>query len=155
MQSIYDQIWESALRSIQARMVSKQELSRKLLAKYPSEDYTVSKVLEEMERVMLLDDKRYTEQLLHHLTQKPIGRIKIMVEARRRGLDEELVESLLIASGYDEAEAARRALNEKETRVKETDPRKRKFKLMNFLRNRGFTDSTIYKALRTQGAELI
>ena len=147
MQNPYDQIWEKALHLIQFRMMSRQELKRKLLDKFPDEEYNISKALDEMARVMLLDDKRYTEQLINHLTQKPIGRIKIMVETRKRGLDEDLVESLLIASGYNETEAAERALKEKESRVSETDARKRKFKLMNFLRNRGFKDSVIYRVL--------
>ena len=148
MKSIYDQIWESALRSIQFRMTSRHELQKKLLGKFPQEEGEISKVLDEMERVMLLDDKRYTEQLVHHLMQKPIGRIKLKIEARKRGVDEDLFQSLLQDAGYDEAVSAKQALEEKEGQVREEDPRKRKFKLMNFLRNRGFTDNTIYSVLK-------
>ena len=148
MPSTYDQIWEKALHLIQFRMMSRHELKRKLMDKFPNEESNISKALDEMTRVMLLDDKRYTEQLINHLTQKPIGRIKIIIETRKRGLDEDLVESFLISSGYNETEAAQRALKEKEGRVREADPRKRKFKLMNFLRNRGFTDAVIYGVLK-------
>jgi regulatory protein len=148
MQSPYDKIWEAALRSIQFRMTSRHELEKKLLSKFPQEEGEISKVLDEMVRVLLLDDKRYAEQLAHHLTQKPIGRIKLKIEARKRGIDEDLFQSLLLDAGYDEAVACKRALEEKEGQVRESDPRKRKFKLMNFLRNRGFTDETIYQVLR-------
>lgn len=158
MQPFRDKIWESALRSIQARMTSRHELKKKLLLKFPEEDRTIDTVLDEMTRVQLLNDKRYTEQLIHHLTQKPIGRLKLALETRKRGLDSELVDSLLLSAGYDEREMAQQALGEKEASVRETDPRlsrsrndearKRKFKLMNFLRNRGFTDVTIYSVLR-------
>ncbi len=149
MKSIHDQIWESALRLIQFRMTSRFELQKKLEAKFPNEEDEISKVLDEMVRVMLLDDKRYTEQLVHHLMQKPIGRMKLKIEARKRGIDEDLFQSLLQDAGYDEMVFAKQALEEKEGQVTETDPRKRKFKLMNFLRNRGFTDETIYQVLRT------
>ncbi len=149
MQSIHDQIWEKALHLIQFRMTSRHELQKKLLAKFPEEEGEIGKVLDEMERVMLLGDKRYAEQLAHHLIQKPIGRIKLKIEARKRGIDEDLFQSLLLDAGYDEAVACKQALEEKEGRVRETDPRKRKFKLMNFLRNRGFTDETIYQVLKT------
>ena len=149
MQSPHDQIWELALRLIQFRMTSRHELSKKLLTKFPQEEGEISKVLDEMVRVLLLDDKRYTEQLVHHLIQKPIGRLKLKIEARKRGIDEDLFQSLLQDAGYDEAASAKQALDEKEGQVRETDPRKRKFKLMNFLRNRGFTDNTIYQVLKT------
>ena len=150
MKSIYDQIWEATLHLIQFRMTSRHELQKKLLAKFPQEEGEIIKVLDEMVRVLLLDDKRYTEQLVHHLIQKPIGRIKLKIEARKRGVNEDLFQSLLLDAGFDEAVACQRALEEKEGQVRETDPRKRKFKLMNFLRNRGFTDNTIYQVLRTQ-----
>lgn len=149
MQPFRDKIWESALRSIQARMTSRQELKKKLLLKFPEEDRVIDTVLDEMTRVQLLNDKRYTEQLIHHLTQKPIGRLKLALETRKRGLDSELVDSLLLSAGYDEQEMAQQALGEKEASVRETDPRKRKFKLMNFLRNRGFMDVTIYSVLKS------
>jgi regulatory protein len=153
MQTHYDKIWESALRSIQIRTTSREELRRKLMAKFPQEEHQISKVLEEMERVLLLDDKRYTEQLVTHLLQKPIGRIKIQIETRKRGLDPELVDALLIAADYDEGAMAKKALEAK-GEIREADPRKRKFKLMNFLRNRGFTDATVYKVIGAQNTEL-
>ncbi len=148
MQSTYDKIWGSALKSIQVRMTSRADLRRKLLRKFPEEEGYILKILDEMERVELLNDRRYAEQLLNHLLQRPIGRLKFMVEFRKRGLDNDLIEPLLMAAGYDEEAMCRQALEEKEKTVRETDPRKRKQKLMNFLRNRGFKDAVIYKTLR-------
>ena len=75
--------------------MSRSELQRKLKTKYPDEEGYILKILDEMERVELLNDKRYTEQLINHLTQRPIGRMKIMMEFRKRGLDEELMEELI------------------------------------------------------------
>ncbi len=147
MKSTYDKIWGSALRSIQIRMMSRSDLKRKLKTKYPDEGGHILKILDEMERVELLNDKRYTEQLISHLTQRPIGRLKIMVEFRKRGLDEELMEPLLLSAGYNEEEMCKKALEVKEKTLHETDPRKRKHKLMNFLRNRGFKDAVIYSTL--------
>ena len=148
MQSTYDKIWESALNLIQARMMSRSDLARKLRQKYPDEEGYISQALGEMERVELLNDKRYAEQLVSHLTQRPIGRLKIMVETRKRGLDVDMVQAILMASFYDEEAACKKALGEKEKTVRETDARKRKFKLMNFLRSRGFTDAVIWATLR-------
>jgi regulatory protein len=149
MQNIHDKIWESALRVIEIRSHSTHELKQKLTAKYPDDEGVVLKVIEEMERVHLLSDRRFTEEFVHHLIQKPIGRIKIMVETRKKGLDQDLVEQMLLNENWSEEESAKRALQSKERSVEnEKDERKRKFKLVSFLRNRGFRDEIIYNVLR-------
>jgi len=129
-------------------MISSSELEKKLKSLYPDEGGYVSQTIEEMKRVELINDRRYTEQLIHHLTLRPIGRLKIMIETRKRGLDKDLVDELLMNCGYDEEENAKKAYEEKLRTVHETDPRKRKFKLMNFLKNRGFTDSVIWHVVK-------
>lgn len=98
-----------------------------------------------MERVQLLNDWRFTEEYVHHLIQKPIGRFKIMMECKKRGLDSEAVEQVLLDAGWSELEAAKEALEQKERVLHETDDRKRKMKLVNFLKNRGFKESTIFR----------
>jgi regulatory protein len=148
MKNIHDKIWESALRSIEVRPQSIHELKRKLAEKFPEDEGMILKVIDEMEGVQLLSDRRFTEEFVHHLIQKNIGRIKIEVETRRKGLDKEIVEQMLLNEGWDEAESAKKALAEKESRVDEPDPRRRKMKLMNFLRSRGFRDEVIYKIMR-------
>lgn len=148
MKSIHDQIWETALRRIEIRPHSTAEMRQKLSAKFPDDEGMILKVIEEMENVQLLNDRRFTEQFVHHLIQKPIGRIKIMVETRRRGLDKELVDQMLENEDWSEEESAKKALEEKERTLSESDIRRRKQKLMNFLRNRGFRDAVIYGVLK-------
>lgn len=148
MQSTYNKIWHSAINSIQRRQMSRPDLMRKLKQKYPDEEGYIIQILDEMERVELLNDKRYTEQLINHLIQRPIGRLKIMIETRKRGLDPDLVQLILMSSGYDEEVVCKQAFEEKNKFLKESDPRKRKFKMMNFLKNRGFTDSVIYGVMK-------
>ena len=129
-------------------MMSAMDLRKKLRTKYCDEEGLIEKVMDEMERVQLINDKRYTEQLINHLIQRNIGRLKIKLEARKRGLELELVESALMNSDFNEEEWCRRAHAEKIKSLHEPDPRKKKQKLMNFLRNRGFTDSVIYQILK-------
>lgn len=149
MKSTYDQIWESALRKLEIRMHSKAELTRKLTEKYPNDRGTILKVIEEMERVQLLNDRRFTEEYVNHLIQKPIGRFKIMMETKKRGLNHDMVEQALLDAGWSEEEAIKLAVEEKERVLRETDERKRKQKLVNFLKNRGFKDSTIFRILNS------
>jgi regulatory protein len=148
VKSTYDQIWESALRKLEIRMHSKAELTRKLTEKYPGDRGTILKVIEEMERVQLLNDRRFAEEYVNHLIQKPIGRFKIMMETKKRGLDQDMVEQALLDAGWSEEGAIKQAAEEKGRVLRETDERKRKQKLANFLKNRGFADSAIYRILK-------
>ncbi len=148
MKSTYDQIWESALRKLEVRSHSKTELIRKLSEKFSSERGTILMVIEEMERVQLINDRRFTEEYVHHLIQKPIGRFKIMMECKKRGLDRDMVEQVLLDAEWSEEEAAKEALAAKERVLHETDERKKKQKLVNFLKNRGFGNSAIYRILK-------
>jgi SOS response regulatory protein OraA/RecX len=145
MKSTYDQIWESALRKLEIRPHSVYELEQKLMGQFSGERGEILKVIEEMKRVNLLNDRQFTEEYVHHLIQKPIGRIKIMVETRRKGLNQDLVDQMLVNENWSEEKSAKKALDEKERISREPDERKRKQKLVNFLRNRGFKDAVIYK----------
>ena len=148
MQSIYNKIWASAIKCVKARMMSVSDLEKKLKNIYPEEGGYILRVIDEMKRVELINDRRYAEQLLNHLTLRPVGRLKIMIETRRRGLDKILIDEILMNIGYNEEESAKKACSEKLRTIHETDPRKRKFKLINFLKSRGFTDAVIWQVAR-------
>ncbi len=136
------------MRKIEVRSHSKAELIQKLQLKFPNERGMILKVIEEMERVQLLNDRRFTEEYINHLIQKPIGRLKIMVESRKKGLDEDLVEQVLLEANWTEEESAKKALEEKQRVLSDDDPRKKKEKLINFLKNRGFTDKVIWQVTK-------
>lgn len=147
MQSIKDKIWSAALQAIKVRPHSEADLRKKLAEKFPDETSIISDTISEMKSLQLISDRRYSEQLIRHLTLKPIGRYKIMNECRKRGLDEDLVQTTLMEANYNEEEMAQTAFELKNKVLREEDPRKRKQKIMHFLRGRGFTDTVIYKTL--------
>jgi len=148
VKSTYDQVWESALRKLEIRAHSEKELKQKLITKFPDEEEVILRVIEEMTRVHLISDKRFTEEYVHHIIQKPIGRFKIIMETRKRGLNDDIVEQVLLDAGYNAEESALKAIEQKSRVLNEDDERKKKQKLVNFLRNRGFRDSTIYKIFK-------
>ncbi len=117
------------------------------MKKFPTHEPIISKVLTEMERVFLLDDRRFAQEFLHHWMQKNVGRLKIISETRKRGLPNDLAESILLESDWSEAEAAGRAIEEKKRLLGALEERKKKQKLMQFLKNRGFSTRIIYSAL--------
>jgi len=147
MQKTYDKIWGTALKKLSVRPMSIFEITKKLEEKFPEEEELIKKVVQEMERVFLLNDKQFAEKYINHLTQKNIGRIKIMVETRKKGLDSDLIEDALMTIKWSEEESCQRAFEEKNRLLREDDPRKRKQKLTQFLLSRGFSNSTIYKIL--------
>ncbi len=146
--SVKDKIWEKALSKIAVRPQSKNELRQKLKEAFPEEDHLIESTLTEMENLQLISDRNFTEQFLAHLTQKAIGRLKIMVETRKKGLDPDLVDTMLLNMEWSEEESCKRAYEEKMRTLREEDPVKRKRKLLSFLRNRGFKDTVIYKFLK-------
>ncbi len=148
METIYDEIWSAALRKIEVRAQSRKELKEKLLMKFPQEEGLILKVIEEMERVHLMSDLRFTEEFVAHLTQKNVGRFKIMNETRQKGLSVASVEQALLDLDWSEERVAKKALQEKVASLGSLEERKKKQKLMSFLRSRGFTDRVIYLVLR-------
>lgn len=148
MKSVYDQIWESAMRKLEIRPHSKAELISKLNEKFGGDRGSILKVIEEMERVQLLNDRRFAEEFIHHLIQKNIGRLKIYMETRKRGLGNDLVDQMLENEEWSEDEAVNRAIKEKERVLNEKDERKKKMKIINFLKNRGFRDSVIFQNVK-------
>jgi len=147
MENVYNKIWKVALRRIAMRPQSRYELKNKLLIKFPDCSETILKVLDELERVMLLDDQKFAEHYLEHLMQKNVGRMRIMIESRKKGLDNAMIETLLLKLDYNEVDSAKKALESKLRGFNEADERKRKQKLIYFLRSRGFRDSVIYQVI--------
>lgn len=74
--------------------------------------------------------------------------MKILFETRKKGLKNEDVEQALLDAEWSEAASAQRAMEEKLIHLGTLEPRKKKEKLLNFLRNRGFSDRVIYAVLR-------
>ena len=144
-----DKIWSAALRKLEVRAQSKKELIEKLLVKFPKEEGLILMVIEEMERVHLLSDSRFTEEFVAHLIQKNIGRMKVIHEAKQKGLALDLVEQALLDQNWSEEEAVQRAIEEKKRTLENVDERKKKQKLLMFLRNRGFSDRVIYALLNS------
>lgn len=147
MTDIQKIIWGKALLFLKGRPHSKKELRQKLEKAFPHAREDIERTLAEMERVELLNDFRFTEQFIRSLAEKPVGRVKLMAEAHRRGLREEIINNLLLEMEWNEEAQAKKALALKSFK-KSDDPRKQKMQLVRFLQSRGFRDETIYRVVR-------
>ncbi|MCR4828557.1 MAG: RecX family transcriptional regulator [Bacteroidales bacterium] len=82
------------------------------------------------------------------------GRVKIAAQLRAKGLDKVIVDEAL--AGIDEEEyleVLHEATEKKWLSLNESDPRRRRAKMMSFLAGRGYTMEEINQALKEMNAE--
>ena len=87
-----------ALNLLAIREHTKFELHRKLMAKGFAAD-EIAKVVQELEKQGLQSDKRFTESYVTMRSKRGFGPIRIKAELCERGVDQELIEQILL-SGY-------------------------------------------------------
>lgn len=150
--------WRQALRLLQRRMHSRRELGIKLRQRGYSR-MVVDAVLQEAERLNLVDDAAFAEAYREELQRKGLGEMRVRVALQRRGVGRPVAEverdpaasSLARSSERERAEVA---LARKRTALsRETDPRKRREKLMRFLLSRGFALNLVQEVLSANPEE--
>ena len=108
-------------------------------------DEETSKVCDYIEEVGLVDDDLYIKFFVEdsfHIKNK--GARKIVYELKQRGIDDEKIEEAMEEASDMEYEALKEAYERKlEATKSETDPYKRKNKIIRFLISRGFDYSDI------------
>lgn len=139
---------QKALKLIQIRPYSEGELNKKLVQYFPQQKESIQKVIDELKAARLVNDEALAELFVNHWTQKNVGRRRIDMEARKKQLEEGLVDRLLEESGWDEQESARKALEIKHRTLKESDPFKSRQKSMRFLQSRGFGPEVIFTVMK-------
>jgi regulatory protein len=140
---------QSALRFLQRRMRSVQEIERKLAEKdFPPE--TIAATLEFLRQYGMIDDDAFARAYVNdQLIRRPLGRRRLEQELRKKGIEKEAagqtVSSML--GDDDELANALAAAEKKLGTLRKDDPRKRERSLANFLAGRGFTWGVIATVL--------
>ena len=146
MQAAMDQ----AYRFLAQRFLSSYELTQKMRRKQ-FEDPIIERVLERLREYDYINDERLSEQVLAYLMkEQKYGAYMIKQKMKLRGL--EIPQEI---SSYDEVKAAYRVVEKKFGSILNEDRTPRvygesisdipRIKIMNFLKNRGFSMSTITK----------
>ena len=131
---------EKALSLLSYRARSTKELKNRLKEKGFTER-TIQRVIKDFLRVGLLDDRNFASSYVQtRMLQKPMAKRLLRVELGRKGINETLTESAINESyGCEsEFEVARSLVKKKWSRKTETDERKKKKKIADFLLRRGF-----------------
>ncbi len=134
-----------ALRLLARREHSVQELRFKLTGRGVAET-VAAQVVTALCAAGLLSEQRFAEAYVRARFERGFGPVRIAAELRERGLDAELIERALAASGFDWAAAARR---HRHKRFGTSPPANfaDRARQQRFLQQRGFSHEQLRAAL--------
>lgn len=133
-----------ALEYLSRRMHSEKELKQKLqMKRFPAE--TIQKLLDDFRTAGYINDTQFAVAYVADCMQKrPVGRRSLIQRLRLKGLEKEIIETVLSAtleSGKEESAAiaaARKKLKVSRSQFDKLDIHKRRQKMALFLAQRGF-----------------
>lgn len=134
---------EAALRLLERRDHARRELARKLRQRN-HEAQVIESVLDALAQSGLVDDAAFARSYVDFVLagSRPVGRRKVALDLRRKGVDEAIVQQVLAErwpGDDEERERARRAAESKLRLIGGRDnPRRIQAKLYRFLAGRGF-----------------
>jgi len=150
---------ERALRLLAVRARSRREVEERLRRSGFSEE-AVRAAVESLQAAGYLDDRSFARELASsRLRGRPVGRLRILHDLVRRGIEPREAEEALEAALESESEESEleRAIRAARSRLGEgpaTWDDKSVARMVRFLKGRGFTGETIRKALARLGAGL-
>jgi regulatory protein len=148
---IYRRALNSAIRILTIREHSTAELTQKLKHRGYAED-VIQRVLMDCRQRNYLDDRRTARQMLDSMKRRGFGIHRIRSELLKKGLGGEgnefdPVEDM--PSAEESSVALRVALKKWKSLQRETEPNKRRLRLIRFLRSRGFSEEALFDVLKS------
>ena len=138
----------AAMNLLARREQSFHELLQKLTQKYPELDIS-DVILPELERLRdenLQSDERFVEAYVRYRRTRGVGPLKIEMELRQKGVNDNLVSAAVHADDIDWAEQCREVLQKKFIPAELRDQELR-LKCYRFLSQRGFEGEHIKAAM--------
>jgi len=141
---------DAALMYLTYRSRTRAQMEEYLAGKdYPPD--TVEGVIDKLIGYGYLDDRRYAKEYMESkLRDRPLGRIRIKMALRDRGIEDDIIEE--IVAGYDEDEELSQAIACLEKQIRQRkgkSPEIRKKQCYAALARRGFNWETIQRAWNT------
>jgi regulatory protein len=145
-------IREAALGLLSSREHSRRELLRKLRRKGHSQDH-IETIVGRLEAAGLVSDERYARLFVtDRLAIHPLGRRRIVMELRRRGIEAEAasraVDEVYREGEVDEGVVAERLARRRAVRLEGVDPAAARRRLAGYLARRGFAPEIVTEAIR-------
>ncbi|RAU17142.1 hypothetical protein DN062_14640 [Nitrincola tibetensis] len=130
------------------REYSRAELSKRLQSQ-TSDIHLLNSVLDQLAEDGYQSDYRFTEMFIRNRLGQYYGEARIRYELRQKGIEEELVDSILGAFEPDWYELAKTLANKRFT-LTENLPAKDYAKCMRYLLNHGFSYDQAREGLKSQ-----
>lgn len=135
-----------AIRSLLHRRQSEHQIREKLAKRFPDAD--PEPVIERLKELNYLNDQVLSEAWVNYRSiTSPRGKYVLQRELRQKGVEPGDQENAL--KSYDEVATLKRLAEQKWPKIAETNPSKRREKLMRFLVSRGFTISNVVKVVNS------
>ena len=139
---------EKALRFLSNRPRSEWEVRQNLL-KAGYGDATIDRVLERLRGVALVDDAAFVRYWIDNRAQfRPKGEVALRQELRRKGVEREVIDTVLAESEQAEDQAAIQAALAKADRYRQLPRPEFAQKLGAYLARRGFDYETVREAVQ-------
>jgi regulatory protein len=138
----------AAMNLLARREQSFHELLQKLTQKYPELDTSdvIFSALERLRDENLQSDERFVEAYVRYRRTRGVGPLKIEMELRQKGVNDNLVSAAVHADDIDWAGQCREVL-EKKFIPAELSDQKLRLKCYRFLSQRGFEGEQIKAAM--------
>jgi len=95
-ESQYHLLRTKALELLGIREHSRQELKRKLIARFHNHEQEIERCLEELQSEDYLSDQRFTQLFIEsRLNNKRVGPFKIVADLQQRGIDRDTAHSIM------------------------------------------------------------
>jgi regulatory protein len=138
-----------ALRFVTRRMRSEQEIRRKLAEKkFPPE--AIEATMKFLAEYQMVDDAGFARSYINdQLLRRPMGRRRLGMALREKGVEKEMVDDVL-SNAIDDEEELRNAMmaaEKKAPSIRKEDPRKWDQAMASFLAGRGFGWDVVGKVL--------
>ncbi|MDM8534917.1 RecX family transcriptional regulator [Clostridiaceae bacterium HSG29] len=146
MDDEYNKCFNKALNYISYQDRTIKEVKDKL---YSNEylDSTINNVIKELLKLHYIDDFEYAKRYIGYKI-KETGKYKIKNKLIEKGIDENIIEELLMDYSEDEEyESAYKIANKKNSQYGDIDYKKRYSRLSGFLNRKGYSYQTIYRVM--------
>ena len=144
--------FNAAANFLKTRERSQKEIKDKLKTKDYSE-VVIEKVLEKLERLDIVNDKRFAEMFVRdRMKLKPKGKKVLQLELMQKGIDRNIIEEVLseMLSGDNELELAKRVLAKAEKKYAGLEENIKRDKIIKYLLGKGFAYNIIEEVLSSK-----
>ncbi len=139
----------TVFRLLRFRLRSEKELREKLKAKkFPAT--VIGQTIEHFKDLELIDDHRFARQWTSSRLKRPFGINRIRLELREKGIHSAIIEKAIeeTAENYEELDIVTELAQRRASKYKNCDPAKIKQRVYGYLLRRGFSISSINKAIK-------